>query len=184
MIPAFATPSDRGQKRASLNRRPCTAFPLSRTRAKSRPSRRWADFGNRNRSGGGVAGKVNFDTLRQEALASPLAAAVQCGAPGLGRHARSETKLLLARPFGRLVGAFHKIRSVEPGTLTQPAVQSMPFLGRFRQGKCLGSKTSGRTGGVLPGRAIPNPKKSQRSNVSAHNAKPPNAPTLSEQHWG
>ena len=55
-----------------------------------------------------MAGKVNFDTLREEAFASPLAAAVQGGASGLGRHARAETKLLLARAFGRLVGAFHK----------------------------------------------------------------------------
>ena len=70
---------------------------------------------------------MNFDTLRQEALASPLAAAVQGGASGLGRHARAETKLLLARAFGRLVGAFHKIRSVEPMKLTNPASQSIPF---------------------------------------------------------
>jgi len=108
IIPTFAAPSAVGQKKASLKSRPCTAFPHSRTRAKSRPSRRWADFGNKNRSGFGVAGKMDFDTLREEALASPLAAAVQSGAPGLGRHARAETKLLLARAFGRLVGAFHK----------------------------------------------------------------------------
>ena len=51
---------------------------------------------------------MNFDTLRQEALASMLAASAQYCASGLGRHARTETKLLLARALGRLVGAFHK----------------------------------------------------------------------------
>jgi len=70
---------------------------------------------------------MNFDTLRQEALASPLAAAVQGGASGLGRHARAETKLLLSRAFGRLVGAFHKKRSVEPMKLTDPDSQSIHF---------------------------------------------------------
>ena len=75
---------------------------------------------------------MNFDTLRQETLASPLAAAVQGGASGLGRHARAETKLLLARAFGRLVGAFHKIRSVEPVKLTNPDIQSIPFPWIFK----------------------------------------------------
>ena len=131
MIPTLAMPSAKGQKNAILSSRPCTAFPLSRTREKSRPSRRWADFGNRNRSGFGVAGKMNFDTLRQETLASPLAAAVQGGASGLGRHSRTETKLLLARALGRLVGAFHKIRSVEPVKLTNPENQSIPFPAIF-----------------------------------------------------
>ena len=129
MIPALAVAPFSRHKRASLNSRPCATRPFSRTRENSRPSRRRASLGKRSlfRSGGGVAGKMNFDTLRKEALASPLAAAVQGGASGLGRHARAETKLLLARAFGRLVGAFHKKRSVEPRKLTVSLPESIPF---------------------------------------------------------
>lgn len=75
-----------------------------------------------------MAGKVDFDTLRQETLASPLAAAVQGCAARLGFHARAEPKLLLARAFGRLVSAFHRIRSVEPRKLTVSTRESISFL--------------------------------------------------------
>jgi len=131
MIPARAHPdSSGGQKRASLISRPWTTLPLSRTREKSRPSRRRADLGNRSRSGGGVAGKVDFDTLRKEALASTLAAAAQNGAARLGFHPGAEPKLLLARALGRLVGAFHKIGSVEPSRLENSRWKSIGiFLG-------------------------------------------------------
>ena len=117
MIPVFVSPAHEGQKTASFNRRPCADFPPSLTLAKSRPSRRRADLGNLPRSGFGVAGVVDFDTLGQETLASPLAAAAQNIAARLGFHARAETKLMLARAFGRLVCAFHKIGSVEPANL-------------------------------------------------------------------
>ena len=129
MIPALAAAPLSKSKRASLNSRPWATRPFSRTMTNSLPSRRRASFGNPNllSSGLGVAGKMNFNPLRQKALASPLTAAVQGCAAGLGRHARAETKLLLARAFGRLVGAFHKIRSVEPVKLTFPVTQSISF---------------------------------------------------------
>ena len=129
MIPAFAGDPFSWQRTATLSSRLCATRPFSRTREYSQPSRRRASLGKRSRfrSGFGVAGKMNFDTLRQETLASPLATTAQNCAAGLGRHARAETKLLLARAFGRLVGAFHKKRSVEPRKLTNPDRQSIPF---------------------------------------------------------
>ncbi len=129
MIPALAGELFSRQRTATLRSRPCATRPFSRTREYSQPSRRRASLGKRSlfRSGFGVAGKMDFDTLRQKALASPLATTAQNGAAGLGRHARAETKLLLARAFGRLVGAFHKMRSVEPRKLTNPDCQSIPF---------------------------------------------------------
>ena len=110
MIPALVGSEFSRLSKATRRSRPWVTRPCSRTCENSRLSRRRAFLGKSSffRSGSGVAGKVDFDTLWKEALASPLAAAVQSGASGLGRHARAETKLLLARAFGRLVGAFHK----------------------------------------------------------------------------
>ncbi len=134
IIPAFAGSPFSKHKRASLNSRPCVTFPFSRTWANSLPSRRRAALGNPSffRSGCGVAGKMDFDTLRQETLASTLAAAAQNGAAGLGFHARAEAKLLFARAFGRLVSAFHKIGSVERRTLTGSLPASTPFPGNLK----------------------------------------------------
>lgn len=56
----------------------------------------------------GVAGEVNLHALGQEAFTTALTAAGQDGAAALGFHAGAEPELLFARPFGRLVGAFHK----------------------------------------------------------------------------
>lgn len=130
MMPVLAPSPFSKRKRASLKSRPCATRPLSRTWANSHPSRRRAVFGKYSlfRSGGGVAGKVDFDTFRQETLASPLAAAVQGFTARLGFHAGAEPKLLLARPFGRLVCAFHRIRSVEPRKLTVSALESISFM--------------------------------------------------------
>lgn len=132
IIPVRAQPGSPGKKRrASFRSRPCADFPPSRTREKSRPSCRRAALGNRSRSGGRVAGVVDFDTLWQEALAPTLAAAAQDGPARLGLHARAEPKLLLARAFGRLVCAFHKIGSVEPDKLAVARRESIGIFADF-----------------------------------------------------
>jgi hypothetical protein len=51
---------------------------------------------------------VDFDTLRQEALATALPTAAQNGTAALGLHPRAEAKLLFARALAGLIGAFHK----------------------------------------------------------------------------
>src|SRR5260221_13728796 len=51
---------------------------------------------------------VDFHALRQQALASALAAAREDGAAVLGLHAGAETELPLARALRGLVGAFHR----------------------------------------------------------------------------
>lgn len=56
----------------------------------------------------GVPGEMNLHALRQQPLAATLAAAGKDGAAVLGLHACAEAELLLARPLGRLVSAFHK----------------------------------------------------------------------------
>jgi len=58
-------------------------------------------------SGSGVTGKMDFDTLWQQALAPTLAAATQNGASVFCFHARPEAELLFASPLRWLVGAFH-----------------------------------------------------------------------------
>lgn len=63
----------------------------------------------------GMTGEMNLDTLRQEALTSDLAAAGKGRATGLGFHASPKAMLLLARALGRLVSAFHRIKSKGTG---------------------------------------------------------------------
>lgn len=108
---------------------PCTDRPRSRTLANSVPDVSREDFPNvsAGRSGSGVAGVVDLDTLRQEAFATALAAAAQCGTAGLGRHAGAKTKLPLARPLRGLVGAFHKFGLVGGRDYPSPA-PSQPDL--------------------------------------------------------
>ena len=55
----------------------------------------------------GVTREVDFNALRQQALASALTAAGEDGSSAFGFHAGAKAELLLARPFGRLVSAFH-----------------------------------------------------------------------------
>lgn len=55
-----------------------------------------------------MPGEVDLDALWHQTLATALAAACENGAATLGFHACAETELLLARPLGRLVSAFHK----------------------------------------------------------------------------
>jgi hypothetical protein len=55
----------------------------------------------------GVAGVVNLNALRQEALTATLATAGKDGATALGLHTGTETELAFAGPLGRLIGAFH-----------------------------------------------------------------------------
>jgi hypothetical protein len=50
---------------------------------------------------------VNFDALRQEALAPTLPAAREDGAAVLGLHAGAKSELLFAGALRGLVGAFH-----------------------------------------------------------------------------
>jgi len=57
----------------------------------------------------GVTGEVDFDALREKALATASAAAVEDGAAILGGHPSAEAELLLARALGRLIRAFHKL---------------------------------------------------------------------------
>ncbi len=133
IIPALESPSQAGRKKPIFRRRPCATFPLSRTCAKSRPSRSRADFGNVLRSGLGVSGVVDFDTLWQETLASTLAAAVQDIAARLGFHARAEAKLTLARALGRLVSAFHRIGSVERSKVVNERQPSILFFFQVRK---------------------------------------------------
>jgi len=98
--------------RTALKRksRPCAERPSVRTSANSRPSRMRAARGNRSFLGFGVAGEVDFDTLRKQALATALAAAIEDGASVLRLHAGAETKLLLAGALAGLIGAFHKLQ--------------------------------------------------------------------------
>jgi hypothetical protein len=55
-----------------------------------------------------MAGEVDFDTLRQEALTTTLPTAAQDSAAAFGLHTGAETKLLFARALAGLIGAFHK----------------------------------------------------------------------------
>ena len=61
----------------------------------------------------GVTREMDFNALRQEALAATLAAAGENGASALGFHAGAESKLLLARALRGLISAFHKRKSLE-----------------------------------------------------------------------
>ena len=56
----------------------------------------------------GMAREMNFDALRQEALASTLAAAGKNCPSAFGLHAGTESELLFPRAFRWLIGAFHK----------------------------------------------------------------------------
>jgi hypothetical protein len=49
-----------------------------------------------------------FDALREQAFAPALPAAFQRCTTAFGFHASPKTVLTLARPFGWLIGAFHK----------------------------------------------------------------------------
>ena len=63
----------------------------------------------------GVASERNLHALGQEALTSDLAAAGKNRAAGFGFHASPKAVLLLARALGRLVSAFHRIKSKGTG---------------------------------------------------------------------
>lgn len=116
---------------------PCTVLPFSRTSANSRPRRTRAARGKRSRLGFGMAGEVDFDTLRQQALAAALAAAAQNGAPTLGLHPRAKAKLLLPGALAGLVGAFHMLEKSRIGeddrffTIVNPLLlNGRPSFGR------------------------------------------------------
>jgi hypothetical protein len=49
-----------------------------------------------------------FDAARQQTFAAALPAPGERSAAALGLHPRAETVLAFARPFGRLISAFHK----------------------------------------------------------------------------
>lgn len=55
-----------------------------------------------------MAREVNFNALRQQALAAALTTAGKDGAAALGLHAFAEPELLFTGALGRLVGTFHK----------------------------------------------------------------------------
>jgi len=61
----------------------------------------------------GLALEMDFHALRQQTLASTLAAARENGAAIFGLHPRAEAKLLLASALGGLVGAFHNLKRLE-----------------------------------------------------------------------
>jgi len=103
--PKRVSPSSRAA--VTRRKRPCTERPFRRTRANSRLSRMRAPRGKPRRSGLGVTGEMDFDTLRQKPLATTLAATAQNGSAALGFHPRAEAKLLFARALARLIGAFH-----------------------------------------------------------------------------
>lgn len=94
----------------ALRRRylPWATRPSLRASANSRPRRTRAARGKRSFLRLGVAGEMDFDTLRQQALAATLTATSENGASALGFHPRAETKLLLACALTGLIGAFHK----------------------------------------------------------------------------
>jgi hypothetical protein len=52
---------------------------------------------------------MDFDTLREKALASALTATIQNLTAAFGFHTGTEAELLLAGPLGRLIGAFHDL---------------------------------------------------------------------------
>lgn len=66
----------------------------------------------------GMACVVNINAHGHQTLASALAATGENGAATLGFHACAETELVLARPLGRLVSAFHRtlLLQVEKGS--------------------------------------------------------------------
>lgn len=55
--------------------------------------------------------EVDLDTFWKQAFAAMAAAAVQDGPTGFGLHTGAETELLLARALGRLISAFHNLKS-------------------------------------------------------------------------
>jgi len=129
MIPTRAGVESDVRYSPTRRRRPCADLPRSRTFANSGPERSRADFPkvSLGRSGSGVACVMDLDTLRQETFASPLAAAAQGCTSGFRRHAGAKTKLPLARPLRRLIGAFHKIGSVGREKIGSRSAESIRF---------------------------------------------------------
>jgi len=106
---------------------------------------------------------MDLDTFRQETFASPLAAAAQGCTSGFRRHPGAKTKLPLARPLRRLVGAFHKIGSVGRERVPGRASESIEFPKKFRR----------QLGGTLPPKTI-------QQNAEAH-ANPKSHPKVADK---
>lgn len=96
-------------------RRPWAVRPCLRTSAKSRLALSRAARGNRSLLGFGVAGVMDFNTLRQQALASTLTTTAQDCAAAFGLHPRAEAELALARTFAGLIGALHILKNSKSG---------------------------------------------------------------------
>jgi hypothetical protein len=84
-----------------------------------------------------VAGEVNFNTLRKEALASTLTAAGKDSAAAFGLHPGTEAKLLFARALAGLISAFHKTRKLELETLSKQREMSSCRFGRLLREKMI-----------------------------------------------